>query len=318
MNILITTYFRGSQLEILLKSLHAQILEITNIYIVHQISDTEAIDVIEMFKKLPIIQVPINASGAVTALQAGIKSMESNGFLLLDDDVVLPKDYLERLRIIVNSKPDSVIAGTNLVIKQEFKDLNKIDETISSGTSNNAHPIGVKKIFGYVEGRFQEPFYGNLREIDHFQGCNVYIPNSLCLPPSKFIEDSVYYEMSWAFKLSQNMKLYVKPDLTVLHVQPHNQFRVSERENNSRDRVYSASRNMSLVMSDISNPIERFSTKLWFLAIGQKPIYGLVRSIISVFTGDASPKSAYKRFRESRRGWRNGKMLGTQYELGNN
>lgn len=317
MNILITTYFRGSQLEILLESLQVQNLEISKIYIVYQISDAEAIKVIEKFSTLPIIQVPINASGAVTALQAGMKCMDQNGFLLLDDDVVLPKDYLERLRFLTKSKPNSVIAGTNLVIKKEFKELNEIDQIISSGISNKSHKIGIKKKYGHVIGRFQEPYYGNLREIDHFQGCNVYIPNSLCLPSSKFIDDSVYYEMSWAFKLSKNMKLFVKPDLTVLHVQPYNQFRISKREENFGNKVFTASRNMRLVMFDISNPFERFSAKIWFVAIGQKPIYGVVRSLMSILTRDLSIKLAFMGFRESRRGWRNGKMLGSQNKLGN-
>ena len=101
--------------------------------------------------------------------------------------------------------------------------------------------------------------------------------------------------------------MLVKPDLTVLHVQPFNQSRVSSRDTNSLKRIYTASRNMSLVMGDISNPIERLLTGIWFYVIGQKPIYGVLRAIFCVMSEEISIKNAYKRFKMSRRGWNVGK-----------
>jgi hypothetical protein len=307
MNILITTYFRSEQLAVLLDSIRKQLMKNDRVIVVYQVSDQATFEVLHKCMDIVIIPVPFNETGAVKALVAGMEKVKPSGFLLLDDDVILPSDYLKRLRQLIDQYPNCIIAGTNLVTQKEIKQGVNIDQTISNGISNKSHPLGIKSFIGYQVGRFQEPFYGPVREIHHFQGCNVYIASSVVFPSSKFEGDSVYYEMSWAFKLNRKVKMLVKPDLTVLHVQPFNQSRVSSRDTNSLKRIYAASRNMSLVMGDISNPIERLLTGIWFYVIGQKPIYGVLRAIFCVMSEEISIKNAYKRFKMSRRGWNEGK-----------
>lgn len=307
MNVLITTYFRSDQLELLLESIKPQILESEKIYIVYQVSDSETSDLLRRLKSSSIIQIPISESGAVRAICAGLGKMTPNGFLLLDDDVILPSDYLERLRNLIEDFPTSIIAGTNVVINRRIESTDSIDKLTRLGISSKRHSIGKKRKYGFIVGRFQEPFYGDIRAVDHFQGCNVYFPNVNIFPSLKFLGDSVYYEMSWAFKLKKDFEIYVKPDLAVLHVQPQDQIRISVRDNHAPKRIYTSSRNMSLVMSEVSSPIERFLTTSWFLFIGQKPIYGLLRAALSVPTEGIAPKIACKRFKLTYRGWINGR-----------
>lgn len=305
MNILITTYFRSKQLNILLKSIRPQILKGDCLTIVYQKLDFHTEEVLHGFDDLPLVKIPISERGAVNAVIAGMKKVESGGFLLLDDDVILSTNYLKRLRVLISENPRTLIAGTNIPIRKEIRFDENIDQIIENSISKNAHEIGTKRIFGHIVGRFQEPFEGPLVSIDHFQGCNVYIPLNEIYPSNLFKGDSVYYEMSWAFKLSKSIKMVVKPDLAVLHVQPPNQIRISERSTDTLKRVYTASRNMSLVMMDLSNPIERVLSSIWFRYIGQKPVYGLLRSVVAVFRDKVPLKIATSRFLISRRGWKN-------------
>lgn len=309
MNILITTYFRANQLHVLLKSIQEQVTSEDLIYIVYQKRDTASRKILTEFKKINLISVEIDETGAINALLAGITRISPEGFLLLDDDVILHSKYLFRLKNIIDRNPKSIIAGTNLVIDYNPNSQIEVDKKIEESISREHHLIGRKFFFGFLVGRFQQPFEGELVKIDHFQGCNVYLPNSSILPSELFKADAVYYELSWAYKLKSIHSMYVKPDLTVLHVQPIDQNRVSSRDTNSLRRIYTTSRNMSLVINDIGNIFERSMTQAWFLVVGQKPIYGFLRALTSVYQERISISNAFVRFSISRRGWRKGRMM---------
>lgn len=286
MIILITTFNRTEQLALLLRSIDAQKEEIESILVVLRKTDEktriflESCVLLNQKLKISLIEEP----GAVKALAEGIKLCYGKDVLILDDDILLPADYLTKLRNYSNLQPTWIIAGTNFVVHNMLNSLEEIDSQIQKLFeirhlfSKSKKFIGKIRWFGKFHGNFEFPIHSPPHVGDHFQGCNVYIPKIDSLPDKYFTGDSVFYEIEWSIRMrTSGRNILVVPELAVLHVQPENQSRITNRKNNSLKMILQNSRNLSYALNLHVTPTKKIIQTLWFFFIGQKPVFGLLR-----------------------------------------
>ena len=110
--VVVVTYCRPKFLESILGQINDQTLHPVCIVVVDNDSNRSAKDVLTqsevISKKIPVIYVPNDVNSLSIGRNLGVSHVKSEFTCLLDDDVVIPVDYLERVFESISHLPDAV------------------------------------------------------------------------------------------------------------------------------------------------------------------------------------------------------------------
>ncbi len=160
-DVVIPTYNRIDYLNKLLKSIEEQTMPVNQIYIVFAGVKVSDLDAILKGSSLNIQAIPSEPS-VCKQRNIGIKNCNSDYIFLCDDDIVLPKNYLQKLVDFLEKSPESRIATG-----EEFQfDTSKIWKPVYEELSHAN--LWFKYIFGLTIFSDVSKEYYSKNRISHY------------------------------------------------------------------------------------------------------------------------------------------------------
>ncbi len=126
--------------------------------------------VIEEFPEVHLIRMPHSAYGACETFNVGFSSARGEYTGILDDDVILPKDFVERMMEEFEAEPDSTVLLSPKVVEPEMPDWYKDSPAVNTprymstfrGCGSMAKSAALREA-GYYDIRFF--IFGNERDL---------------------------------------------------------------------------------------------------------------------------------------------------------
>ena len=171
MSLVISVWNRKDDLRENLAAIERQTIEPLEVIVVDNDShDGTPEMVVEEFPHVHLIRMPHSAYGACETFNIGFSSARGDYIGILDDDVVLPPDFVERMLAEFSTEPDTTVLLSPKVVEPEMPDWYKDSAAVNTprymstfrgcGSMAKAEPM---REAGFYDERFF--IFGNERDL---------------------------------------------------------------------------------------------------------------------------------------------------------
>lgn len=170
-SVVISTWNRVDDLRENLEALKAQTWPIDEIIVVDNASSDGTVKMIESeFPDIRIIAMPDSSKGACETFNIGFKAVKHEYTIIMDDDVLIPVDWLEKIMKRFDEEPDTTAMISSKVVEPEmptcFKDGEQVNTIRYISTFRGCGTVALSDVIrraGYYDEKFF--IYGNERDL---------------------------------------------------------------------------------------------------------------------------------------------------------
>ncbi len=199
---IIPVYNRPEELDELLQSLQGQTFKEFEVIVIEDGSQIKSDEIVKQFENTLSIQyISQENTGQGFARNNGMHKAQSDFFIILDSDVVLPKDYLSHVDTAVESRGLDAFGGPDRS-NEDFSDLQKaMDFAMTSFWTTG----GIR---------------GQLKDLSKFQarGFNMGVSRKVFEQTQGFVDPNRGEDIEWSMRIKKaGYKLELVPDAFVYH-----------------------------------------------------------------------------------------------------
>ncbi len=282
---------RPDHLTRCLESLLGQTVPITNIYVGVRSDDHLSRDLLDLFvDRGPITCVTAEGVGVVGSMSSCLAYCKGDLIGLVDDDVELPRDWLERVKTHLDNYPLAIAAGGRDLL---------MDHPEMRRTEKTTLEVGRFYWYGKVGGDHHRGG-GTSRRVDVLRGSNLLLRGDF-LRQHGFDRRlagkgaQVHWELTLALQAHQAKRhMIYDPEITIIHhVAPRVDSDTLHRGRFESQATTDVAFNETSIALRHARGFQRLAMMVWQLAVGTSITPGLMRLVPSLFKRGTNVFSKY-------------------------
>jgi GT2 family glycosyltransferase len=238
-----------------------------------------------------VTNAPVERAGQPAALNAGIGTAGGDVLLFLDDDVVVHRDWLRRMKAGFDDPATGGVGGRDVIfddgVERPLKPAARVGEITWYG-----------RLFG---NHWRPPAFREARPVQHLKGSNMgFRREFLAECDERFLGASVYNDTDLCLSaIERGARLIYNPNAKVDHHGASRQF-AGERDDYAAENVRQYTHNKSYCLLKHLSPARRWAFMVFSVLVGQGQAFGIAKMVGTCFT--KGPRFSVRAFAASMRG----------------